>query len=1196
MTNKAVIDSQGSVYLLGDSYGILDGAPNAGIYDLFVQKFSASGIKLWTRQIGSSDYDFGMGMAVDSNGNLFIVGDTAGSIDGNGNLGGEDIFILKLDSNGNRLWSRQIGSNYSDYASDIALDNSGNVYLVGWTQGLMAGTSYYGNGNMVAAKYDTNGNQLWLKQVPGSSRSDSIALDPGGNVYLGGNAGTDFLLLKWDGDGNQLWSKQFGVNYADSKAKALTTDSKGGVYAIYQTATPTSPGYYQLQSTLIKYDQAGNTIWSRQTEYPVLAMKTGRDDNIYLSGFIGNDIFLHLYDRNGNRIQALTFATGSSDGMTLHGALAVADKVYLLGNGSFIKLGNREPVNSTGINSAITIPINGGFVKESLVQVIGTAVNLNGSVTGVEISTDNGVNWNPVTDTSADGSWITWQFDWFPASEGTFLLITRASGSGGIIEPAGAAVTITVDRLPPQVLANPPGGVYHAAMAVALQTYEVAVIRYTLDGSDPTPASPVYGTPLQVNSTTTVKYRITDAIGNISAVMSEEYIIAPLALWTRQIGDRGDDRTAMTLDSSGNIFMIGSTDGNLVGPPDNYYGYNLFIAKYSAAGEKLLLQQTATTGAFYPVGNIGFDDSGLLHTLVKANCDMVTLVCPIPQTYVYNFYLLKFDNAGNRVFARQLELPVNTNVDAIRNYTVDASGNSYLIGSQWGAEPGYFVAKYDVAGNKLWSMRGGMAYADYPFDLTVDPGGNIYLVGETSNSLNGDPQKGGKDIYVVKMDPAGTPLWTRQQGTAADERGNGVTVDSLGNVYVSGTTKGALGGESHSGFNDAFITKFDSNGNRLWTRLVANSLELYWQGKPLVDVAGNVYLSGSTTAGLDGNMNSGGYDIFTAKFAADGSRIWTKQLGSSADDLVSVSGIFEDGSLYLAGTTEGGLNGNLNGGSYGTDVFLLKMNNPAPSATDSTPPDTAILSKPANISNDGSGSFTFMATEPDATFECKLDVGSYAPCTSPFEFSVMAAGSHNFSVRAKDPAGNIDPTPAACIWTITPRFTLTVTRAGEGGGMVVGDPGGVVLNSGISGSIQVNGGMIVHLTAAADANSVFSGWSGLCSGTGDCLAPVSADSTVSASFSPKPQGIMGPVRVITSTASYFTTHQEALNSLAGGAVTVIESRANSTAETINLNNNSVVTLKGGYDSSYTVTIGTTVLQGTITVTNGSLAVENIVIK
>jgi hypothetical protein len=85
--------------------------------------------------------------------------------------------------------------------------------------------------------------------------------------------------------------------------------------------------------------------------------------------------------------------------------------------------------------------------------------------------------------------------------------------------------------------------------------------------------------------------------------------------------------------------------------------------------------------------------------------------------------------------------------------------------------------------------------------------------------------------------------------------------------------------------------------------------------------------------------------------------------------------------------------------------------------SDSTPPQTTIDSKPTNPSSDNTPSFTFSADEP-ATFECKLDGGSFAACTSGDSFGPLADGSHTFEVRASDTAGNTDPTPASYTWTI----------------------------------------------------------------------------------------------------------------------------------------------------------------------------------
>ncbi|PYM92880.1 MAG: hypothetical protein DME04_13985 [Candidatus Rokuibacteriota bacterium] len=95
---------------------------------------------------------------------------------------------------------------------------------------------------------------------------------------------------------------------------------------------------------------------------------------------------------------------------------------------------------------------------------------------------------------------------------------------------------------------------------------------------------------------------------------------------------------------------------------------------------------------------------------------------------------------------------------------------------------------------------------------------------------------------------------------------------------------------------------------------------------------------------------------------------------------------------------------------------------------DTTPPDTMITANPPALTNSTSASFSFTATEAGSTFECKLDSGTFATCTSPQSYSALADGSHTFQVRATDPAGNVDPTPGSFTWTIdttAPDTTIT---------------------------------------------------------------------------------------------------------------------------------------------------------------------------
>jgi hypothetical protein len=97
-------------------------------------------------------------------------------------------------------------------------------------------------------------------------------------------------------------------------------------------------------------------------------------------------------------------------------------------------------------------------------------------------------------------------------------------------------------------------------------------------------------------------------------------------------------------------------------------------------------------------------------------------------------------------------------------------------------------------------------------------------------------------------------------------------------------------------------------------------------------------------------------------------------------------------------------------------------------AADTTPPDTTITSGPADVTNDPMPTFAFTATESGSTFQCRIDLGTWAACTSPKMLSTLASGNHSFAVRAKDAAGNTDASPSArsfLVDTTAPKTTIT---------------------------------------------------------------------------------------------------------------------------------------------------------------------------
>src|SRR5690606_17400978 len=160
----------------------------------------------------------------------------------------------------------------------------------------------------------------------------------------------------------------------------------------------------------------------------------------------------------------------------------------------------------------------------------------------------------------------------------------------------------------------------------------------------------------------------------------------------------------------------------------------------------------------------------------------------------------------------------------------------------------------------------GTSDADESYGVSADSLGYVYISGDTRGSLDG-PNAGSADAFVSKYDAAGNLQWTRQLGTNGGDVSYGVSADDLGNVYISGETWGDLGGPS-AGDADAFVSKYDAAGNLQWTRQLGTSVRDYSYGVSADDL-GNVYISGSTRGSLDG-PNAGDYDAFVSKDDAAG--------------------------------------------------------------------------------------------------------------------------------------------------------------------------------------------------------------------------------------------------------------------------------------------------------------------------------------
>jgi hypothetical protein len=343
------VDEAGNVYVVGSTFGAFPGYTNAGTgeesTDVFLRKFDPVGAPLWTRQFGTDSYDHGHGVAVDSQGGVYVVGTVSGGLPGQFHQGVMDGFIRKYDANGSVVWTHQFGTWTDDHAYEVTVDRSGNVYMTGSAGDAFPAQIGTGGPDAYLRKYNTAGVELWTRQF-GTNAGDSsngVWVDADGDVYVAGDtsgafpgftpigaAGSrDGFVRKYDPMGALLWTSQFGTSGSDSVTH-VAVDASGNAYVVGMTGGAFL-GYTAgggLDAFIHSVDQAGVPRWTRQFGTPGLDSFTGvfpdSSGNVYVAGAVGGsfagqsafgdvDGLVARYDQSGVVGWARQLGTSGSD-------------------------------------------------------------------------------------------------------------------------------------------------------------------------------------------------------------------------------------------------------------------------------------------------------------------------------------------------------------------------------------------------------------------------------------------------------------------------------------------------------------------------------------------------------------------------------------------------------------------------------------------------------------------------------------------------------------------------------------------------------------------------------------------------------------------------------------------------------------------------------------------------------------------
>lgn len=327
----AATDAQGNVFVAGLTYGVMAGSSNAGVDtpDMFVIKYSGNGVKQWTRQIGSPNWDRAFAATTDGNGSVIVVGSTEGTIDGHPHMSGEEIFVIKLNnSDGSTMWSAVVRGNSHQQGNGVDTDVAGNIYVTAHFAGTVEKLdgsffSSAGSWDSMVAKFNSNGVRQWTR-VFGTTAADILynsATDPDGNTYAiggtggdldgqtrSGGGGTDLFVVKYDTNGVKLWTRLHGTSALDKALDVAVAPGGKFVYITGVTEGGLADGSTNSGSTdiiLSKFSHHGEHMWTRQygasgVDDTGEGVATDSKGNIFVCGYT-EDTMLKLVENQGGK-------------------------------------------------------------------------------------------------------------------------------------------------------------------------------------------------------------------------------------------------------------------------------------------------------------------------------------------------------------------------------------------------------------------------------------------------------------------------------------------------------------------------------------------------------------------------------------------------------------------------------------------------------------------------------------------------------------------------------------------------------------------------------------------------------------------------------------------------------------------------------------------------------------------------------
>ncbi len=282
------LDAAGNIYVTGTS----SGSPN---YDIVTIKYNSSGTQQWLSVFNGGSHDAAYAIVVDNSGNVYVTGSSNQGL-------GSDYVTIKYNSSGAQQWVQYYeGPAFEeDIADGIAVDNSGNVYITGYSTGNQTNFDY------ATIKYNSNGIEQWVIRfnAPGDVEdvAAALVLDGSGNIYVTGRSNYNFTTIKYNTSGVQQWLQSYSEpGSVSNSAISMKMDGSGNLYISGISALTTNNYDY----TTVKYNSSGQLIWAQSYSSPgtstdvMSSLALDNLANVYVTGRNTGDFATIKYNSSG---------------------------------------------------------------------------------------------------------------------------------------------------------------------------------------------------------------------------------------------------------------------------------------------------------------------------------------------------------------------------------------------------------------------------------------------------------------------------------------------------------------------------------------------------------------------------------------------------------------------------------------------------------------------------------------------------------------------------------------------------------------------------------------------------------------------------------------------------------------------------------------------------------------------------------